>query len=677
MAGKDATSNMRVGRNNAGRGFFFYSRLALLVIILGAVLTAVATPQSRQKAASQPQENFHRPKPQGSTTPTMPSENRWQEDKIFLEQADSLFRVDLFEDVKIVKGNVKFRQGGMIMTCDSAYFYSEQDRADCYGNVRMEQGDTLFIYADRLYYDGLRQFARLNNGPTSPTVRLINRADTLITDSLDYNLAMRLGWYEHGGELRDPTTTLTSEYGQYSPATKDAEFFFDVVLINRKDDFRLLSDTLYYNTATHIARIDSRTIIEGENDTIITTGGTYNTDTGFADLTRRSLILHRDSNQNVVTLEGDSIIYDRDTEVSRAYRFAGPGKKGGPVVLTDTANKSILIGGYGFYDNKRRTSMATDYPILMEYSRPDTIFLRADTIRTFVMETVPETDSLGVALSEPEEYYVAKAYNRGRFFRSDLQGVADSMTYIGLDSMLYLDRRPVIWNEERQINGEVIEVHLNDSTADWVRLPRNGMMMEHVDEDFYNQLSAKTMLATLEEGALRRLEAEGNVMAIMLPQESDSSYNKLVHAESSFLDVFFTDDDFERLKMWPQVNGTVTPIGQVSDGDKLLRDAVWLGNIRPERRWYADRVTWADDLGEVSDELEAYFAAARPLPAPSLAPVISEPSEISEISETPETFENSENYENSETSDESEISENYEEPSDLIPEETNNSNSDD
>ena len=66
-----------------------------------------------------------------------------------------------------------------------------------------------------------------------------------------------------------------------------------MVLINRKDNFRLLSDTLYYNTATGIARIDSHTILEGENDTIITTGGTYNTKTGFADLTRRSLILHR------------------------------------------------------------------------------------------------------------------------------------------------------------------------------------------------------------------------------------------------------------------------------------------------------------------------------------------------------------------------------------------------
>lgn len=595
-----------------GRNHPHFSRCAVALIIAAAFCSLFATPQTQQKKTETKKESFNRPAPSGPLTPEMPTEDRWQEDKIFLEQADSLVRTNLFDDVKIVKGNVKFRQGGMIMTCDSAYFYSDQDRADCFGNVRMEQGDTLFVYADRLYYDGLRKFAQLKSGPTSPQVRLINRQDTLITDSLDYNLEMRLGWYEDGGELRDPTTTLTSIYGQYSPATKDAEFYFDVVLINRKDNFRLLSDTLYYNTATGIARIDSRTRIEGENDTIITTAGTYNTKTGFADLTSRSLILHKDSNENVVTLEGDSIIFDRDSEISRAYRFTAPGKKSRPVVLTDTANSSILIGGYGFFDNKKRMSMATDYPMLIEHSRPDTIFLRADTIRTFVMHTEPETDSLGVTISESEEYYLAKAYNRARFFRNDMQGVADSITYVGLDSMIYMNRRPVVWSEARQINGEIIEVHVNDSTPDWVRLPSNGLMMEHIDEDFYNQLSAKTMLATLEEGVLKRLEAEGNVMAIMLPQESDSTYNKLVNAESSFLDVFFTDNDLDRLTMWPQVTGKVTPIGQVTDDQKMLKGAVWLEKIRPVRTWYGGTVGWDDDLGEVSDELEAYFAEVRP-----------------------------------------------------------------
>lgn len=574
-----------------------------------------------EKQSNANPDNFRRPQPTRPFTPSMPSQNRYRDDKVFLEKADSLFRHDLREDIKIVKGNVLFRQGNMYMYCDSAYFYSERDAADCFGHVRMEQGDTLFIYADKLFYDGLQRMARLRCGPSERTVRLVNKGVSLTTDSLDYSLDRRLGWYEFGGELRDDVNTLTSTYGQYSPETKDAEFFFDVVLVNNRDGYRMLTDTLYYNTASHLARIDSRTIIEGENDTIRTTAGTYNTSTGVADLTSRSLIQHRDSSANVITIEGDSIVYDKEQRVSRAYMFRDPNKNGRPVILTDTARKSTLYGGFGLYDEANRRAMATEYPLLMEYSRQDTLFLRADTIRTFVLKHIPAADTLSadtissdtissgsVKPDSIREYYLAKAYNRARFFRPDLQGVADSITFVELDSMLYLNRRPVVWSDERQISGRIIEVHFNDSTADWARLPDKGLMMEHVDEDFFNQMSATKMFATLEDQHLRQLDAEGNVMTIFLPEENDSSVNKFVTTESSFMTLVMNGNDIDRLKMWPEVSGTVTPVGMVKKADKFLPGAQWLDAIRPRREWYGSRLRWADDLGEIPEELEIYFS---------------------------------------------------------------------
>ena len=48
----------------------------------------------------------------------------------------------------------------------------------------MEQGDTLFIYGDYLYYDGMTQIAQLREN-----VKMINRNTTLLTDSLNYDLS--------------------------------------------------------------------------------------------------------------------------------------------------------------------------------------------------------------------------------------------------------------------------------------------------------------------------------------------------------------------------------------------------------------------------------------------------------------------------------------------------------
>lgn len=696
--------------------------------------------QVRKKEARKKEETFTRPKPTRPIKPEVPGANRYRDDKVFLEYADSLFKVETRDTVErqIVKGNVKFRQAGMWMYCDSAYYYPGLNSLDAFGHVRMEQGDTLFVYADKLYYEGNEKMARLKNGPSYNKVRLVNRDVTLTTDSLDYSLAMELGWYEKWGTIDDKVNTLTSLYGEYSPGTKNADFYHDVVLVNNDDGYTMLTDTLHYNTATHIARIESETEIQGANDTIITTRGIYDTQIGNAELLTRSMIIHRDSNNNVTTLEGDSIIYDKQTRISRAYMFRDPFKTGMPMVLTDTAHKTTLIGGFGIYNDSTREALATQYPLLMEYSQGDTLFLRADTIKTYIISemvaasrrwtasgfpekdgkpvltakdgmvwldsaffalvapmselpvkllsmvaplqkamqeiaaeprpVVPEkpdpiremgvpADSLGasslvatlpdssalsprlpVALSDslaampdsvakrdsvpmvPKEFHIALAYHRARFFKQDLQGVADSMVVVERDSMLYMFRKPIVWTGERQVTGNRIDVHFNDSTADWALLPESGMLSEHVDEDFYNQLAGKKLLATFADQTLKTLDVSGNVETIFLPQESDSTYNRVVTAESSYLTLEMDSGRMERLKMWPEVSGNVIPIFLIKKQQQYLRQFRWWGALRPVREWYGDRWHWQDNLGEVPDDLDRYFESPSDFGEPKTFP---------------------------------------------------------
>ncbi|MDE6299438.1 MAG: hypothetical protein K2M10_07325, partial [Muribaculaceae bacterium] len=323
--------------------------LAAAAFVLNIGMQAYAQ-QVRKKENVKKEEVYTRPKPTRPIKPEIPSANRYRQDKVFLEYADSLFKVENFRDTverQIVKGNVKFRQAGMWMYCDSAYYYPTLNSLDAFGHVKMEQGDTLFVYADKLYYEGNERLAKLQNGPSREKVRLINRDVTLTTDSLDYSIAMELGWYSRWGTIDDKVNTLTSLYGEYSPGTKKADFYTDVVLVNNRDGYTMLTDTLHYNTDTHIARIESRTEIRSANDTIFTTLGLYDTELGNAELMSRSTIVHKDSSNNVTTLEGDSIIYDKATRISRAFMFRDPAKNGMPMVLTDTAHKITLIGGYG------------------------------------------------------------------------------------------------------------------------------------------------------------------------------------------------------------------------------------------------------------------------------------------------------------------------------------------
>lgn len=758
--------------------------MSIAVLWFSASLVQEAYAQAQKKKEAEKKESFTRPKVSRPIQPSIPSVNRFQEDKVFLEEADSLFRPESdMEDKQIVKGNVRFRQAGLWMYCDSAYYYPEQNSLDAFGHVVMKQGDTIFVYSDKLYYNGTSKMAILTHGPSQRKVRLQEKDRrgrvkmTLTTDSLDYDIGSEIGWYTTGGELDDGTNTLTSIYGQYSPATKIAEFRDDVVLVNHKDDYKMYTSVLNYNTETHVADIYTHTRIEGKNDTIVTSSGWYDTSTDNAELTSRSTIIHRDSAMNVTTLEGDSIIYDKSTRISRAYMFRSPLKNQQPMVLTDTARKMILIGGYGEYNDSTKGAFATEYPLLMDFSRPDTLFLRADTILTAMRiemvfpenyrkplskeararlealgsleaiaatmkleiqllpdgmikvnpasesgkreikdlpevvgdiqntadslsssseaeafaDTIVKPDTLGMIgkklLAEkhlsgrkdsisksipveiessdstvgdsavivfedttgifthhdsveikhefieldsldlvkltggprldslgrdsndmvPKEYRIARAFHRARFFNQDMQGIADSMEFQEYDSMLYLFKRPIVWSGEREVTGGRIDVHFNDSAPDWALLPETGMMAEYIDEDFYNQLAGKKMKAYFENKELKRLEIDGNVETIFLPMEEDSTYNRLVNAESSYMTIDLTNKSMDKLKMWPEVSGTVTPLFMIKNSQKRLQGFVPHFNLRPEREWYGDRIRWADNLGELPEDLELYF----------------------------------------------------------------------
>lgn len=678
----------------AGRCPRIIAGVLAMIFLAGTLsLWQSANAQTRKKTAPK-QESFMRPKPTKPAKPTIPSADRYQEDKVFLENADSLFRPPHeYEEFQVVKGNVKFRHGGMWMFCDSAFYYPEKNSLDAFGHVEMRQGDTLFVYSDKLYYDGTMKHATLARGASRPNVQLKNRNVSLTTDSLDYDLNSEMGWYTTGGVLEDDVNTLTSIYGEYSPATKVARFRDDVILVNNKDGYRMTTEELEYNTGTHIANISRPTRIEGANDTIITTEGWYNTTTDHAQLTSRSTIVHSDSNRNVTTLEGDSIIYDKATRVSRAYMFRDIRKQQRPMVLTDTARKVVLYGGYGEYNDSTRKALAAEYPLLIEYSRPDSLFLRADTIVSLIKsemvwpdslasgrdaatrarlrqykslgeiagsmpisllllpkdvknpghglvtavtetssseiaEDIPDdttefpSDSVGLprrrldrlgrdsAYMVPKDFHVAMALKRARVFSKDIQGIADTLIFRQVDSMLYMIRKPVVWSGERQVYGNLIEVHFNDSTVDRAHLPQSGVLAEHVAEDFYNQLSGSELTAYFINQQLKHLSVDGNVQTIFLPQEKDSTYNKLVSAESSYLTVDMDGKDMKHLKMWPEVTGSVIPLFEVKKTQQFLDGFRWLEALRPKRSWYGNTVRWLDDLGDVPDDLERYFNEA-------------------------------------------------------------------
>lgn len=529
--------------------------LRRLLAALGAVALLTLPPALAAPPAPKAAKSPAPAKKEAPLKPVIPSANRHQPGKVFLEHADMLELDEMrSRDYQILRGSVVFRKDNMFMYCDSAYFYEGSNSLDAFGNVRMEQGDTLFVYGDELNYNGLDEMARLFANP-GKKARLVNRDVKIESDRFDYDLARNVGSYDLGGKLSDRQNTLTSLEGYYYPATKDAYFYKDVRLFgpHGNDTLRMFTDSLKYNTGTHIAELLCSTRIINRDGEINSSSGFYNTQSGIADLFSRSTVVTRRGN----TLTGDTLFYDRQKGYGEAF---------GNMVLTDSVRQSTLIGDYGYYCELNDSAMATGNALAMEYSRRDTLWLHGDTIRAFRF---------------PDSTTVTNAYGGVRFFRKDIQGMCDSLSFRERDSILRMYRHPMIWSGVRQIHGNLIAVHLNDSTADWVRLPDFGMMVEHIAEDCYDQLSGSDMSVWLNDTTVQRLFIDGNVQIITFPMERDSSYNKFTFVETSYLDGLFTGNQVDSIVMWPETSGKVTPLYLAKRSSYFLPNFQWYQQMRP------------------------------------------------------------------------------------------------
>lgn len=509
--------------------------------------------------------------------------NTAAETMLYLEHAETLdFDETLHPDAQILRGNVRFRHDDALMYCDSAYYYEKDNSLDAFSNVRFVQGDTLFGYGDKLYYDGNTKFARLRNH-----VRLVDKQTVLTTDSLNYDRKRDLAWYYSGGQIRDSLNTLTSRWGQYTSGTKQALFRGNVHLVN--DRFVMDSDTLHYNTESHIADIVGETVILYEKETTIySTLGSYNTATEYSVLLNHSLIVHDNGN----TMTGDTIYYDKLAGFGRAYN---------DIAMTDSTNSMTLYGNYGeMYEHGVQgdnSGFATDSALLVDWSdslhytylHGDTLFTEEVPFRLFTL--LPRdsvlVDSLLTAqapdtLWQDTAYRQIRAFYGVRLFRDDMQAVCDSAVYNGRDSIMLLYGKPVAWSDNQQVSAEHIDIYMKNKAVDYAHGTGSALAVEQKHPVCYNQLSGKEMLAYVRDGKLRQIDVNGNAETIFYPQEEDGRFIGVNKTQSSYVKIFLTEDSkIDHVVFTSATTGTMYPLEDLSEAQRKLAGFFWAEQLRP------------------------------------------------------------------------------------------------
>lgn len=466
--------------------------------------------------------------------------------KIDLVSANTLeFDKRYGSDVKRLIGSVVLKHDNTYLYCDSAYLYSETNGVDAYGNVRITS-NTVNIESAVLNYDGNTKTAQLHKD-----VVLNDGQMTLRTEYLTYNTRSNIGNYTTGGKITDPENTLTSKIGYYY--ANDKQFFFknNVVLVNPQ--YTMNSDTLMYNTGTEISYFYGPTTIVSKENTIYCENGWYDSQKDIAQFNKNAYFENKEQK-----IKGDSLYYDR---------VKGFGKAFDNITITDSIQKIILQGDYAEYFEKLGKTMITHKALLIQKIDNDSLFLHADTLKAFF-----DTTGAGKTLY---------AYNHAKFFKSDLQGVGDSIIYAFKDSTIYMYTNPMLWTDKNQLSADTIYIFLQKNEVKQMNLYRSSFIISKDDSTRYNQIKGKNLIGHFQNNELKKIDVFGNGETIYYVRDDKNALIGVNKATADNLSIFVEENEVNSITFRSKPEATLYPEKDLSESDVKLKNFKWEENARP------------------------------------------------------------------------------------------------
>jgi lipopolysaccharide export system protein LptA len=350
---------------------------------------------------------------------------------------------DSIGDFVSLAGSVRIRQGKTLFYCDSAVLDQKQNVFEAFGNIHINDDDSIHTYSQYLKYYGREKDALLKN-----KVKLTDGKGVLTTNELHYNTITKIGTYENGGKVVTGSTVLTSTQGIYYGETRDIYFKKKVVMTD--PEFRVTTDTLLYNTFTEIARFTVPTLITNKNRTVTTSEGYYDMKNKKAVFGKRPFINDKD-----YTLTADDIAIDEQSGFGDALGNAIYKSK-------DTANPAIIIANRLQSNSNTSALLATQKPVMIIKQGADSIFIAADTLFTAKLSNlrksriVPDIESAPVAIvdtsrpARPATLPGAQATNplstNSRRNTNNGIGMLPGITSAARDSVAAIDDEPTVPN---------------------------------------------------------------------------------------------------------------------------------------------------------------------------------------------------------------------------------------
>lgn len=452
----------------------------------------------------------------------------------------------------LLAGNVQVEHNGSKIWCNKAYILENENYLKAFGDVRFNQGDTLHMNSEYAEYNGNKNFAY-----ASGKVVMRSPDMTLSTDTIYFDRNKQEAYYNSYGTIVSGENTLKSKSGRFYANQKKYQFLTAVTLTNPK--YVLKSNHLDYYTNSGHAYVFGPSTITSKENYIYTENGFYDTKKNFAHLLDNSYIKN-----DTQIIRGDSIYYDRNRDFSSATNN---------VKVTDTVNKFIAKGHYAEV-----------------YKKQDSLFLtkRAQVI-TLVEKDSLYTHAKQIVITGKEGERIVRGYNNARFYKVDMSGKCDSIHSSEKTGLTQLIGRPVIWNGESQLTGDVMHLISDTKTEklDSLKVLNNAFVIQldtisarkNPSNPNFNQVKGLNLYGKFKDNKLHIVDLIKNTEKILYNYDKEDLIG-IDKSKSSKIRMIFEDNELVNAISYTTVDGTTYPEKDFPENVKKFRGFEWRGDER-------------------------------------------------------------------------------------------------
>lgn len=476
-----------------------------------------------------------------------------QKRQIIINYADSMRNLKLNgNDVRRLLGNVSIRHDETTITCDSLYDYVGQNKFDAFSNVKVFQKNST-LYGDTLMFNGGTKRGKVRG----KVVKLVDEEVTLETRFLDFETVNNTADYFGGAVISHIDFKFSSERGKYF--SKEKMFAASGQVAFADEDILINTDSLEYYTETELAKFYGPTRIYNEENYLYSERGQHNRETQESEFHVNAFIDNGEQK-----LYGDNIFYDR---------AQGKATIEGNGLIVDTTHSINIYGQLLKYDEQTDFAEVPKEPLAIYISdESDTLYLRANKLSGISFKDSVHTDST--------LYNLLIGEGDVRFFRNDLQGVCDSMSFHSVDSILYLHKSPVLWNDENQLTADKVNIQFKNKNIHRMEFSGSSFVVAQEDSTRFNQIKGREMVGFFNQGKLTRLDVNGNGETVYFARDKGEivGVNKAV---SSNLSIGINQNKISSIMFRDSPVATLYPIEKVELQDVMLTGFAWHIDKRP------------------------------------------------------------------------------------------------